>query len=353
MNQKTTTRDYSLDFFRACLLAYIVCIIHSLYWLRNGAEPYKSLLLFEMPLIFFVAGAAANLAGYRGKTFKSILSSRAKRVLLPYLIYVVISLVIGFGILYFKGDGPIVFPIRHTVSSIISGKSIPNVPYTWHLWFIPVYFLISISTPLQVWAIEKLKGRKLLYLAICALLWGVSAILVHLTQSLHIYIYIVSQVLIYNLFYISGYFFYKRLSVRTLIGLAVIAIALLCIMTGGQISPMQAHKFSQDHIFLIYGFAAILIFSILFTYIRIGNSPSKFFRLGLDRWNKYGFTIYLWQNWSFFLLVTIAEILDIPVRNCPKSLVYVVPALYIISWGLSWIAVPVEQYIMRVFRCNR
>lgn len=352
MTKKLSTRDYSLDFFRACLLAYIVCIIHSLGWLKNGAEPYISWCMFEMPLIFFVAGAAANLAGYNGKTFRSILSSRTKRVLLPYVIYVIISVILSIAICVFNGSELINLTARNLGIAVLLGGDLPSVPYAWQLWFIPVYFFISISTPLQAWLIKKLNGRKWVYFTLCVSIWGIVSILIRLYPIKHNISQIITQILIYNIFYMAGYLFYKWFKLRTIMWMALIAIAFLYILTGGDISEMNSHKFSQDHIFLTFGFVALLVFSIIFSFVRVGNSSTKLFRFGLDRWNKYGYTFYLWQSWSFFVLVTLAEIIDIPVQNSPTSLFWVVPGLYIISWLLSWIIVPVEQYLVRTFSHN-
>ncbi len=53
-------RDVQLDAYRAMLMIYIVCFIHVEFWLEYGKEPMMSLSLVEMPLIFFVSGAALS-----------------------------------------------------------------------------------------------------------------------------------------------------------------------------------------------------------------------------------------------------------------------------------------------------
>ena len=56
-------RDTTLDACRGLAMMYIVCVIHVAYWLYPVAEPLKSVLLFEMPAMFFIAGAAQSLRG--------------------------------------------------------------------------------------------------------------------------------------------------------------------------------------------------------------------------------------------------------------------------------------------------
>ncbi len=78
-------RDVQLDAYRAMLMIYIVCFIHVEFWLGYGKEPMMSLSLVEMPLIFFVSGAALS---YRRepRPFWTIVCNRGKRILLPYYI---------------------------------------------------------------------------------------------------------------------------------------------------------------------------------------------------------------------------------------------------------------------------
>ena len=51
-------RNVGLDVARGLLMAYVVIIIHGSFWLGIIPAPANSILLFEMPLIFIVSGAA-------------------------------------------------------------------------------------------------------------------------------------------------------------------------------------------------------------------------------------------------------------------------------------------------------
>ena len=343
MTPKPPHRDYALDFYRACLLAYIVCVIHPVYWLGNGVEPFKSLILFEMPLIFFVAGAAANLAGYRGKTFKEIFTGRVRRIMLPYLIYATLSLGAMALMCTAAGSGIPTTSLKEYTLSIIFGTNLPGVPYPWHLWFVPVYFIISISTPFQIWAINHFNGKRPVYIAICVCLWGGVYIISMLGILPHILSQLATQVFLYNIFYIIGLLLYKKLPQRRLGLLAVLSIILLAIITDGDITGMQNHKFNQDHIFLIFGTTALLILSYIASRLSPTGNPQKLFRCGLGRWNKHGYTIYLWQNWCFFILSGISSMTGIPATGSPLWLCWLTPALYLLSWALSLITVPIER----------
>lgn len=77
-------RDVQLDMYRGLLMIYIVCVIHVSGWLDYFNEPYSNLLLWEMPAIFYVAGASASLAAKKG--FIEQFKNRLKRVYYPYLL---------------------------------------------------------------------------------------------------------------------------------------------------------------------------------------------------------------------------------------------------------------------------
>lgn len=43
-------------------MMYIVGVIHTIYWLPVTENVFKSLLLFEMPVVFFITGASYTLS---------------------------------------------------------------------------------------------------------------------------------------------------------------------------------------------------------------------------------------------------------------------------------------------------
>lgn len=92
--KETRERDRQLDIYRSISMIYILCVIHVVYWLWIGSEPLKSILLIEMPIIFFISGAAARLSYKDNRKFGDVLLSRFKRVLVPYYIYALVVFLI-------------------------------------------------------------------------------------------------------------------------------------------------------------------------------------------------------------------------------------------------------------------
>lgn len=159
-------RDYQLDIYRALSMIYVVCVIHVLYWLKLGCEPWISVILFEMPVIFFVSGASLSF-NKNPRSVLSTLKSRFLRVMLPYYIYaimmvlvvVVVSVicklwyseiehVFGSEVLR-KHMCDITQYTWNDVVKIISGTDIPQAPYVWHIWFILPYMILSCTFDIQ------------------------------------------------------------------------------------------------------------------------------------------------------------------------------------------------------------
>ena len=167
-----SSRDEQLDMYRALAMIYIVCFIHVASWLHIVKEPLFSMMLFEMPVIFFIAGAAQLLSN-KSKPFLQIVLSRFKRVVIPFYIYSVVTLLFLFILtLVWKYFYPQILTTfgenvanKYTYDifsyswrdalSIILCQDIPQAPIMWHTWFIVPYFLLSCLIWLQSKAARK------------------------------------------------------------------------------------------------------------------------------------------------------------------------------------------------------
>ena len=101
-------RDRQLDILRGFTMIHIVCVIHVLWYFGLAREPLFSFLLFEMPAIFFIAGASQKIKNngnnkdnyyHSGNNNSGIWSdllslglNRIRRILFPYWRFCIISL---------------------------------------------------------------------------------------------------------------------------------------------------------------------------------------------------------------------------------------------------------------------
>lgn len=335
-------RDLQLDIYRALMMVYIPCVIHVMYWLGKVGEPFRSIALFEMPVIFYISGATMYVTN-TDRGFLSSVSNRVKRILFPYYFYILISLlfVLLFS-LYFPSLSEI--SLRSMIKILLAQDHSLPVPYMSHLWFIIPYLIVSCSFPIQKkWANSV--NRWIYMVILIAFLF----IIQHAWNSSQSIIYkVIREALFYNFFFIAGYLFYKRISLKQLITVTIlsgmIAAILIyheCAFTGE--FTMQSHKFPPDLLFIFFG-----TFCICFLSLTFGNFKLPQNRI-LMHWNKYGYTIYLWQNISFFIYTIIYSHTFLnKISNHPIVDFFMASAgIFVISTATSLLIAPIESKVMK------
>lgn len=282
-------RDHRLDAYRGMSMLYIVCFVHVLYWLQLGTEPYLSICLVEMPIIFFISGASQSFHT-APRPIKATFVNRMKRVTLPYYKYALVMLLMLMTLSFF-GKADILSYSMKDYLKILLFYDIPQLPFMWHLWFILPYLVISCTFDCQKKILNKM--NHMAYLVICCLTFVIAQ---YLTDN-----QIIRNVLVYNIFMVIGYCYYKKVKKLHLFSCAIVFLMALLLMkmVGIHFVPMQNHKFPADYVFLIYNLFALCVLSLAFG--KIGFINNKI----LNFWNKYGFSLYLYQNVSYMLVTFI------------------------------------------------
>ncbi len=327
-------RDTQLDAYRSLSMMYIVCIIHLVYWLGIGNEPLKSLILIEMPVIFFISGASLSLKK-SNKTFIETLKNRAKRVLLPYYIYATIMVLFVVTMtLFTKRQGyDITSYTLKDITDILLGNEIPQSPYSWHLWFVMPYMILSCIFVLHQKALAKVKHTPYLIANIIAFI-----LIQHLSKD-----ELLRHIFCYNIFMLAGYCYYRKLSKIHILGILLAATAgtlALHYLADIRFTPMQDHKFPADIMFLCYTTAALCFLSLIFSYIKI---PYKGV---LTTWNSRGYTIYLWQNIIFFAAGGISYGLSPHIGRGVLLACILIAFIFTASTLLSYATYPLERFIV-------
>lgn len=228
MYEMTAERDIQLDMYRGLVMIYILCVIHVAYWLGLAAEPWRSVILFEMPVIFFISGASVSVASAR-HDLKGTVWSRFRRVLLPYYSYVFYSFILigtmGLIASAVKGGG-----FRAGVSpgmlgwALIPHDGVLNAPYAYHLWFVVPYLIVSCAFPFLRRAVDRLPR-----MAVVAILLS-ACVAVSFTASA-----ILREVVIYNFFFVIGYLFYKKTRVRNIAVVFLVSVTVLAVCEMGRV----------------------------------------------------------------------------------------------------------------------
>jgi len=132
-----------------------VVFIHCVYWPGlfnwNYSSVIKSLLLIEMPLFLFIAGASNFLS--KKRTAPVFYAARFQRILLPYWIYCAICILLNVVAGKFLSTD---YPKWFSVNIPLVFSPVSNLPYlTGALWFVPIYLYIIVLFPVLRWFYEK------------------------------------------------------------------------------------------------------------------------------------------------------------------------------------------------------
>lgn len=342
-------RDIQLDLYRAISMIYVICVTHILFWLNIGSEPVLSIILIEMPIIFFISGAALSLKENHYILLETIWN-RLKRVVIPYYIYALVMIgiiaILTVVCLYFQPLFESIYGMKLSynkidicsyswadIIEILLCIDIPQAPFAMHLWFILPYFILSSTFSLQI-KLTKRINRWIYTLIVIVLFLLIQAITTNI---------LLNNIFCYNIFMIIGYLFYKSINNYHIYIIGGISFCTLAIYVtiGGWITPMQYHKFPPDYVFLLYNIFILCILSILFSKLSIPN-----FKI-LQLWNVRGYTIYLYQNIIFFLIypIYLLHISRIPNRIVQWGICAII--VFIASTIASFFAYPLEKGVMR------
>ena len=148
-------RDRQLDILRGFTMIHIVCVIHVLWFFGLAREPLFSFLLFEMPAIFFIAGASQRIKNngnnkdnyyHSGNNNSGIWSdllslglNRIRRILFPYWRFLIV-LYIFLAIVTFLPIDVMSIDItaltwQEIIKTIMTGGC-THIPYYGYTWFI-------------------------------------------------------------------------------------------------------------------------------------------------------------------------------------------------------------------------
>lgn len=286
MQNNMTNRDSTLDCMRAMIMLYIVLVIHGIHnfhYLPTRSHLF-SLMLFEMPIVFFISGVSCMLSSR--KTVLQTIESRLKRVLIPYYIWAFFALVS--------------IVVTHSFSwqgfwLVLSCNNIVNIPYVTQMWFIWPYILVFVLGSILIQIYDYCQERQLRHFFLGVFIILISLAIVTLDYLKEIWsVELLRNVLVYGLFFIFGFVYRinnRRAALLALIGL--IGWGTL-IKFGGYPFATQDNKFPPNLCFIFWGISSIGFLSLFMNNCKISNN------FIFDTWGKYGFDIYLYQNFAYW-----------------------------------------------------
>lgn len=288
-------RDETLDLLRGATMLYMIFVCHGLCWFNfvPAASTFFTIVLFiEMPVIFYVSGAALKLASR--KSFSQYVKSRMLRVMLPYAIWAAITACV----LLVVGD------IKTDWINLLACRNLESIPFAWHTWFIYPYLLIALLGYGLLVLYEK--WRHLFVLVYTLVVAGIVAVMDYLTLLPHSEL--IRPVLVYSVFFVAGFTYKDGLSVKTNLITWAVLIALFAVLTLTHTYSYitQANKFPPNLAYLCYGGISVMTVSLflnLTSSSHLSIQPSL--RAVLQFASVYCFDLYLYQNyamWTYSLI---------------------------------------------------
>lgn len=246
-------RNYNLDFFRGIAAIWIV-FIHCCFWSGEGYVPkmVQSLsLLIDVPLFIFISGMLFNYSNSIKKTIKSLLKLYFKYFIF-IIVYMLIALVINFDCVTFSNFiDCLLFKFNDNMPLSVIGGSI---------WFLPMYFIVSIICSLFIKYVEDIldyKDKMLLFIFIIFILF---IILNFFNTS---FILGFREILFYSIIFLFGYWsFNKKINIKKFL-LCFFITALLFILLVKtdyySFDLLQKYKFDFNIVYFLYSLFSIII----------------------------------------------------------------------------------------------
>lgn len=308
--QNLVKRDEELDLLKAFSIFWVV-VIHCIYWpniIDQGIG--VSMLLFEMPLIFFLIGASNTYA--KKRTVRSFYFKRLTRVIYPYELYAIAVIIFTAITGSLKSD----IPFGTFAASWINpmGEHLSyNKFLSWHLWFIGTYIILILLMPFFM-KLHNIKMTKYLMILFPVILFVLDRTDIlstdpKLAENIR-------NLVFYGFWTIVGFYFLDlkimRMKSDFIVPIYTITLGALLgifymfisdfIINKQMDFNMQNAKFPPSFLFFCY---SLIIMSVLFIVspilIKGMRSLSEFrlFEMIIHSYNHNGFTIYLTHPFIF------------------------------------------------------
>jgi peptidoglycan/LPS O-acetylase OafA/YrhL len=306
-------RDVGLDVARGLLMAWIVVVIHGTFWLDVLPRGPGAWLLFEMPPIFLITGAAyflgegAKAGRLQPANYLDFLMRRGVRIYVPYLVYVLAAAVL---VTVVKWEGPLSLDeigarLWAWLNPVTRGAGHTWKMLSWHLWFVAPFLIVSALMPLI--STRRVPGfvRPWMLAAVAGL---VVLALGRVTFAAPLDDQLIKNTVFYA-FWASFGFLLAAMPKRWSVGdyALVLALAAAGMIGAAMLAPasvtldMQQNKFPPNALFFLFSCAWMALLLIAARFV----TPAQSAALGLSPlarpFMSAGYSIYLWQGIGYSL----------------------------------------------------
>lgn len=170
-----------------------VFIIYFWHLGEDMGRSYSFILLFHVPLFFFLSGCMESVQKETG--FSGYIKRKVKTILLPFFFFAILSMLL---VIAYEQCG---LPLIGLMAKQILLGGIRNRIFAYSLWFLTCLFTMGILFQL----IKKLKRRSLIFLAGAALYVVAARFMPYKPNMVPMLPYNVDCALYYMIYYCTGY----------------------------------------------------------------------------------------------------------------------------------------------------
>jgi len=332
-------RVVGLDVARGLLMAYVVIVIHGSFWLGIIPAPANSILLFEMPLIFIVSGAAFAHAPQplTLRSYGLYLFSRGVRILAPYWAYTFVCALI---VIYAR-QLPAMETFVAWLDPFRGAGGHAYMMLSWHLWFVTPFLVVTALMPLlarlPVWRMAPLwvwaASGALIVLAVDTY-WPRATELDRESVS-----YMLWALFGFGLGAGAARFATRDYGIVLVGALAAMTLALTLYPTHTT-AVMQANKFPPNAMFFLFSCAWVAVWLIAARMLDAKWIEGLAQAWWLKPFIKSGYSIYLWQGLGY----TVASLVGRP-SHWNVFVIWLVAIALTVALGM--LASPLERLRVR------
>ena len=294
-------------------MAWIVIVIHGTFWLGVIPPGPGAWLLFEMPPIFVITGAAYFL-GEGSKpdrlapaNYLDFLLRRGVRIYVPYLAYVLVAALV---VTIVKWDGPLSIGDIGArawawLNPVTRGAGHTWKMLSWHLWFVAPFLFVTALMPLIT--TRRVPGfMKPWMLAVVA---GVSVLaLAQVTFPAPLDDQLIKNVVFYAFWASFGFMLAampKRWSIADYALVLVLAFAGMfgaaMLQPASVTLDMQHNKFPPNGMFFLFSCVWTAVLLIGARFVTSAQSEAAARSIFVRPFMNAGYSIYLWQGVGYSL----------------------------------------------------
>ena len=356
--------DRSLGYLRSIAMINVV-LVHIFYHLNVFPGIGKSLLLFEMPLLFFLTGAN-NFSNYKGVYWKYIVC-RLTKIYIPYLLFALINIIVlcvskGFQPINLLWLSPVNFMVQPAASGLDGSYSV-----TW--WF-NVYICILFVIPFFKKFYDRFSNIGIKIIPLCVIFIIVIILTWYYTsckQSSVVYWFLL--ILVYLFFTYIGAFYQRylkelnlqRMLIISLVGFISLFILVVTISSTNFTWDIQSNKFPTNFIFILFGNLWLWFFIIFLKWITKAFDTLckiKFFRFFICFYDSKSYLILLGHTLVFALFIFVFSKMNALTFLSTHQVLYFLISIIILYplsllsaypfYPLDWIAKKINKKILNL-----